>query len=215
MLSYLKGNLIEVINTIPNKTLLILEVNHMGYEIQISSQFSQKLVHNQLENILVFTHLQIKDDCPILYGFATVTERELFRKLINVNGIGAQLAIALIDTLGLEKLVQAIINGNTRTLSKTPGVGQKTAERIILELKTKLSQWQKLLGITLSSTVAIPSLEVLEDLEMTLLALGYTNKEIDQAVSTLSRNNQMSKNNNGEEWIKEAIIWLSQHEKLT
>ncbi|XHU96356.1 MAG: Holliday junction branch migration protein RuvA [cyanobacterium endosymbiont of Rhopalodia gibba] len=215
MLSYLKGNLVEVINTIPNKTLLILEVNHMGYEIQISSQFSQKLVHNKLENILVFTHLQIKDDYPILYGFATVAERELFRQLINVNGIGAQLAIALIDTLGLEKLVQAIINGNTRTLSKTPGVGQKTAERIILELKTKLSQWQKLLGITLSSTVAIPSLEVLEDLEMTLLALGYTNKEIDQAVSTLSKNNQMSKNNNGEEWIKEAIIWLSQHENLT
>ncbi|XTZ20403.1 MAG: Holliday junction branch migration protein RuvA [cyanobacterium endosymbiont of Rhopalodia fuxianensis] len=215
MLSYLKGNLVEVINTIPNKTLLILEVNHMGYEIQISSQFSQKLVHNQIENILVFTHLQIKDDYPILYGFATVAERELFRQLINVNGIGARLAIALIDTLGLEKLVQAIINGNTRTLSKTPGVGQKTAERIILELKTKLSQWQKLLGITLSSTVAIPSLEVLEDLEMTLLALGYTNKEIDKAVSTLSKNNQMSKNNNGEEWIKEAIICLSQHEKLT
>ncbi|YAI82520.1 MAG: Holliday junction branch migration protein RuvA [cyanobacterium endosymbiont of Rhopalodia sterrenbergii] len=215
MLSYLKGKPVEVLDNIPNRILLILEVNHMGYEIQILPRLARQLVQNQLENIQVFTYLQIRDDYPILYGFATVAERELFRQLINVNGIGAQLAIALIDTLGLEELVQAIINGNIRTLSKTPGVGQKTAERIILELKTKLSQWQKLLGITLSSTVAIPSLEVLEDLEVTLLALGYSNEEINQAVSILSKDNQMLKNNNGEEWIREAIIWLSQPEKLT
>jgi Holliday junction DNA helicase RuvA len=215
VLSYLKGNPVEVINDIQNKTILILEVNNMGYEIQILSRFYQKIVQNQLENIQVFTFLQIRDDYPILYGFATVDERNLFRQLINVNGIGAQLAIALIDTLGLEKLVQAIINGNTRSLSKTPGVGQKTAERIILELKNKLSQFQKLLGKPLSSSAAIPSLEVLEDLEITLLALGYTNKEINQAVSTLSKDNQILKNYNGEDWIKEAIIWLNQNENLT
>ncbi|BBA79864.1 Holliday junction DNA helicase RuvA [cyanobacterium endosymbiont of Rhopalodia gibberula] len=217
MLSYLKGNPVKVLNNIPNRTILILEVNHMGYEIQISSRFARQLVQNQLENIQVFTHLQIRDDYPILYGFTTVAERELFRQLISVNGIGAQLAITLIDTLGLEELVQAIINGNIRTLSKTPGVGKKTAERIILELKTKLSQLQKLLGITLSSTstVTIPSLEVLEDLEMTLLALDYTNEEINQAISILSKDNQMLKNNNSEEWIREAIIWLSQNENLT
>ncbi|MGP0128242.1 MAG: Holliday junction branch migration protein RuvA [cyanobacterium endosymbiont of Rhopalodia musculus] len=215
MLNYLKGNLVEVINNTPNRIILILEVNHMGYEMQILSRFARQLVQNKLESIQVFTHLQIRDDYPILYGFATVAERELFRQLMSVNGIGAQLAITLIDTLGLEELVQAIINGNILTLSKTPGVGQKTAERIILELKTKLSQWRKLLGITLSSPIEIPSLEVLEDLEMTLLALGYTNKEINQAVSTLSKDNQMSKNNNSEEWIRQAIIWLSQHEKLT
>ncbi|BAP18306.1 Holliday junction branch migration protein RuvA [cyanobacterium endosymbiont of Epithemia turgida] len=215
MLSFLKGNPVEVINDIQNKTILILEVNNMGYEIQILSRFSQKIVENQLENIQVFTCLQIRDDYPILYGFATVDERDLFRQLINVNGIGAQLAIALIDTLGLEKLVQAIINGNTRSLSKTPGVGQKTAERIILEFKNKLSQFKNLLGKPLSSSAAIPSLEVLEDLEITLLALGYTNKEINQAVSTLSKDNQILKNHNGEDWIKEAIIWLNQNENLT
>jgi Holliday junction DNA helicase RuvA len=186
----------------------------MGYEIQISSRFAQKIVKNQLENIQVFTYLQIRDDYPILYGFATVDERDLFRQLISVNGIGAQLAIALIDTLGLEELVQAIINGNTRSLAKTPGVGEKTAERIILEFKTKLSQLQKLLGKTLYSTAAIPSLEVLEDLEITLLALGYTNKEINQAVSTLSKDKKIFKNHDGEEWIREAIIWLNQNENL-
>lgn len=215
MLSFIEGNPVKVINNIQNKTILILEVNNIGYEIQISSRFSQKIVQNQLENIRVFTCLQIRDDYPILYGFATVDERDLFRQLISVNGIGAQLAIALIDTLGLEKLVQAIIDGNTRSLSKTPGVGQKTAERIILEFKTQLSQLQKLLEKTLSSPAAIPSLEVLEDLEITLLALGYTNKEINKAVSTLSKDNQIFKNHNAEEWIREAIIWLNQNEKLT
>lgn len=214
MLSYLKGNPVEVLNNTPNRILLILEVNQMGYEMQILSRFARQLIENKLENIQVFTHLQIRDDYPILYGFATVAERELFRQLISINGIGAQSAIALIDTLGLEESVQAIVNGNIRTLSKTPGIGQKTAERIILELKTKLSQWRKLLGITLPSAAAISSLEVLEDVEMTLLALGYTHEEINRALSTLSQDHQMLKNINGEEWIREAITWLSQHEKL-
>ena len=215
MFFYLKGNLVEVINNTPNRIILILEVNHVGYEMQILSRFARELVQNQLAHIQVFTDLQIRDDRPILYGFATAPERELFRQLISVSGIGTQSAIALIDTLGLEGSVQAIVNGNIRTLSKTPGIGEKTAERIILELKTKLSQWRKLLGITLPSAAAIPSLEVLEDVEMTLLALGYTHEEINQAISTLSQDNKMLKNINGEEWIREAITWLNQHEKLT
>ncbi|WP_267383888.1 Holliday junction branch migration protein RuvA [Cyanobacterium sp. uoEpiScrs1] len=210
MLSYLKGDLIEVIDNIPNRIILILEVNCIGYEIQISSRFLQNLVKNKQEKIQVFTHIQIKDENPILYGFATDAERELFRQLINVNGIGARLAIALIETLGLEELVQAIINGNIYILSKTPGVGRKTAERIILELKTKLYQWKQRLGRTLSSSMVISSLEVLEDLEVTLLALGYTNEEISQAISTLNKDNRISKNNTSEEWIREAIIWLNE-----
>ncbi|ACK64127.1 Holliday junction DNA helicase RuvA [Rippkaea orientalis PCC 8801] len=210
MISYLKGNPIETLKNTQNRILLILEVNQVGYEMQIPSRFARELSQNPRETLQVFTHLQVKDEQPILYGFATAAERELFRQLVSVSGIGAQLAIALIDTLGLEELVQAIVNGNIRTLSQTPGVGQKTAERIALELKTKLSQWRKLVGITLPSTSAIPSLEVLEDVEMTLLALGYTNEEINKAISTLSQDNQMLKNTNSEEWIREAIAWLSQ-----
>ncbi|HAC64129.1 MAG TPA: Holliday junction branch migration protein RuvA [Cyanothece sp. UBA12306] len=210
MIFYLKGHPIETIKNTHNRILLILEVNQVGYEMQITSRFARQLSQNHQKTIQVFTHLQIREDHPILYGFSTAAERELFRQLISVSGIGAQLAIALIDTLGLEELVQAIVNGNIRVLSQTPGVGQKTAERIALELKTKLSQWRKLVGITLPSTAAIPSLDVLEDVEMTLLALGYTNEEINQAISTLSQDNQMLKNTNGEEWIREAITWLSQ-----
>lgn len=210
MISYLKGNFIEIIKNTNNRIILVLEVNQVGYEMQIPSRLARQLSQEKSETIQIFTHLQIKEDQQILYGFATTSERELFRQLISVSGIGAQLALALIDTLGLEELVQAIVTGNTRILSQTPGVGRKTAERIALELKTKLSQWRQLVGVTVASSSAMPSLDILEDVEMTLLALGYTNEEINQAISTLSQDNLMLKNTNTEEWIKEAIAWLSQ-----
>ncbi|MDJ0659263.1 MAG: Holliday junction branch migration protein RuvA [Crocosphaera sp.] len=210
MISYLKGTPIEVIKNTNNRIILILEVNDVGYELQIPSKLARDISQEKLETIQVFTHLQIKDDQQILYGFSTTAERDLFRQLISVSGIGAQSAIALIDTLGLEELVQAIVTANIRILSQTPGIGKKTAERIALELKTKLSQWRKLVGVTVTSSSAMPSLEILEDIQMTLLALGYTDEEINQAVSTLSQDNLMLKNTNTEEWIKEAITWLSQ-----
>ncbi len=210
MISYLKGTTIEVIKNTNNRIVLVLEVNKIGYELQITSRLAREISQNKPDNLQVFTHLQIREDHQILYGFSTTAERELFRQLISVSGIGAQLAIALIDTLGLEQLVQAIVTGNIRILSQTPGVGKKTAERIALELKTKLSQWRKLVGVTVASTSAMPSLDILEDIEMTLLALGYTNEEINKAISTLSQDNLMLKNTDTEEWIREAITWLSQ-----
>lgn len=210
MISFLIGEKIEIIKTINNRFILILNVNNIGYELQVSSRYARQLELETTENIKVFTHLQIKEDQQVLYGFFSAPERDLFRQLISVSGIGAQLAIALLDTLSMEQLVQAIVIGNIRLLSKTPGVGQKTAERISLELRTKLSQWRSVIGITDHSSKAMPSLAILEDLDMTLLALGYTNDEIQQAVSVLSQDNLMLKNNNVEEWIREAIAYLSQ-----
>ncbi|MBF2022338.1 MAG: Holliday junction branch migration protein RuvA [Hydrococcus sp. C42_A2020_068] len=209
MINYLKGKTIEILKNTNNRIILILEVNQIGYEIQIPSRFARQLSADNSELIQIFTYLQIQEDRQILYGFASAAERDLFRQLISVSGIGTQLAIALIDTLGLEELVRAIVTGNTKTLAKTPGVGAKTAERIALELKTKLAQWRQVVGVTVSSASAIPRAEILEDVEMTLLALGYTNEEINQALSALSKDNQMLKNPHVEEWIKSAIATLS------
>lgn len=209
MINYLVGKTVEVVKTTNNRVMLVLEVNAIGYEIQIPSRLARELSQSPSELVKVFTHLQIRDDQMLLYGFAKSAERELFRQLVSVSGIGNQLAIALIDTLGLEGLVQAIVTANVSKLSQTPGVGKKTAERIALELKTKLSQWRELAGITTTTTNAIPSADLLEDVEMTLLALGYTNEEINQAISLLSQDNQMLKNRDVEEWIRRAIAWLS------
>ncbi|NJK48680.1 Holliday junction branch migration protein RuvA [Candidatus Gracilibacteria bacterium] len=209
MINYLKGKIIEIVKNTNNRIILILEVNEIGYEIQIPSRLARQLSTDNLETLQIFTHLQIHEDRQTLYGFASAAERDLFRQLISVSGIGTQLAIALIDTLGLEELVQAIVTGNLKTLSKTPGVGVKTAERIALELKTKLAQWRQIVGVTVSTSSAIPSAEIIEDVEMTLLALGYTNEEINQALSAISQDNQLLKNRQVEEWIRSAIAWLS------
>ncbi len=209
MISYLKGKIVDISKTVNNRTILILESQLIGYEIQVPARFSRQLATIIGEELQVFTHLQVREDHVLLYGFATAAERELFRQLISVSGIGTQLAIALIDTLGLESLVQAIVTANIRILSQTPGVGRKTAERIALELKTKLSQWREVAGMTVTTATVTPPQGILEDVEMTLLALGYTTTEINQAIAVLCQDNLMLKNPNVEEWIKESISWLS------
>jgi Holliday junction DNA helicase RuvA len=209
MISYLKGTVATIQKSSGNRVTLVLDVNQIGYELQIPRRLSQELQAASGGIVQVFTHLQIREDQQILYGFASAAERDLFRQLISVSGIGAQLAIALIDTLGLPNLVQAIVTGNIRALAKTPGVGNKTAERIALELKTKLAEWRQLAGVSTPASATGPSPAILEDVEMTLLALGYENSEIGQALEAVSQDTLIAKSKNPEEWIRSAIAWLS------
>jgi Holliday junction DNA helicase RuvA len=206
MLGYLKGT-IAGIQKQSNRVVLTLDVNQVGYDVQIVPRLLMQLPAIG-ESVQIFTHLQLREDQVTLFGFGSVAERDLFRQLVSVSGIGPQLAVALLDTLGLQDLVQAIVAGNTRALSKTPGVGSKTAERIALELRSKLAEWRQQAGvITLPS--AGPALSIQEDVEMTLLALGYTNSEIAQALEAVGKSTALSKREDPEEWIREAIAWLS------
>lgn len=209
MIDYLQGQVVETRKSLNNRIVLILEVNQIGYAVQIPSRYARTLSTDKPETLKVFVHQQIREDQIILYGFSGGAERDLFRHLTSVSGIGSQGAIALIDTLDLETLVQAIVTGNIRTLIKAPGIGKKTAERVSLELRTKLSQWRSQVGVKSKDNV-VPELPVLEDVEMTLLALGYESEEIEQALSVLSRDAMLLKNPNPEEWIRSAIAWLSQ-----
>ena len=208
MINYLRGQAIEVIKTPNNRLILILDVNQIGYEIQIPSRLALDIGNNNNDSCQIFTHLLLREEQPLLYGFGTAPERDLFRQLLSVNGVGAQLALALIDTLGIEELVVAIVTGNTKILSKTPGVGLKTAERIALELKTKLAAWRQLREATTTTTAILPAAAILEDVQMTLLALGYSQEEIDRAMAVLSQDALFSKNTQPEDWIKGAINWL-------
>ncbi|NEP06347.1 MAG: Holliday junction branch migration protein RuvA [Okeania sp. SIO2G4] len=211
MINYLKGKVADVQKGSGIRVTLILEVNQVGYELQILPRLTQNL--QQGEEIKVFTHQQIREDQMLLYGFGTSAERDLFRQLVSVSGIGTQLAIALLNTLELPDLVQAIVGANTRVLAKTPGVGPKTAERIALELKNKLAEWRHDAGLTTSVPVGVlPAIQ--EEVEMTLLALGYTGQEVIQALQAVSQDAKMSKNTNAEDWIREAISWLSRFTQL-
>lgn len=207
MFSYLKGSVAGTykLNT---KTILVLEVNQIAYEIQILTRLLGQLPAVG-EAMQVWTELQLKDDRLVLFGFASMAERDLFRQLVSVSGVGPQLALALLDGLGLQDLVQAIVSSNTRLLARTPGVGTKTAERVALELKTKLAEWRSQSGLTTIPDAA-PIGTVQEDVEMTLLALGYSSSEIMQALRAVGQQTALAKTANAEEWIREAIAWLSQ-----
>jgi len=207
MLSYLKGILVGIQKITASRVMVILDVNQIGYEVQIVPRLLQTLPALG-ESTQIFTHLYVRDEQITLFGFASVAERDLFRQLVSVSGVGPQLAIALLDTLGLTDLIQAIVTSNTRLLSRTPGVGTKTAERIALELKTKLAEWRLQSGLT-TTPDASPVSTIQEDVEMTLLALGYTNTEIMQALRTVGQQTALAKTANAEEWIREAIAWLS------
>ncbi|MFM7382911.1 MAG: Holliday junction branch migration protein RuvA [Microcystaceae cyanobacterium] len=215
MFQYLKGQVISLNKNAQNRWILILEVNHIGYEIQVPASMVDQLELASPNMTQIFTYFQVREDHQALYGFLTQAERELFGQLVSVSGIGTQLAIALLETLGLENLVQAVVTGNINQLAKTPGVGKKTAERLALELKSKLSQWRQ--GVTTLPSSSLISTEVLEDVEMTLLALGYSQSEINQAIaasphqwqSQTGQDPQLQQNVTAEEWIRQAITWLS------
>jgi Holliday junction DNA helicase RuvA len=206
MISYLKGTVAGIQKSSGNRVILTLEVNGFGYDLQVPARLVQQLPDSG-EIVQIFTHLQIREEQPLLYGFATVAERDLFRYLLSVSGVGAALGIALLDTLELPDLVQAIITGNTQLLVKTPGVGGKTAERICLELKKKLTGWRTSAGLTVATGGPAPA--VLEDVQMTLLALGYTASEVSQALQTVSEQVGLPKDASAEDWIKQAIAHLS------
>lgn len=208
MIGYLFGRVAQVQKTSPNRVMLILEVNQIGYEVQIGKRLAASLSEKSDEQVQIFTHLQVRSEQPVLYGFASAPERDLFRQLVSVSGIGAQLAIALLDTLGLTDLVQAIVTGNVKQLTKTPGVGSKTAERISLELRNKLAQWRQQTDIPIPGSAALAP-ELQEDVEITLLALGYTTEEVGQALQALSLEARLQESPDAETWIKEAIAWLT------
>ena len=208
MIGFLQGYVVSLQQTSTHRTLLTLDVNQVGYDLYVPGRIRQHLPPDD-QAMRVFTHLQVREDQMVLFGFAIVAERDLFRQLIAVSGIGPQLALALIDTLGLQDLVQAIVNSNTKMLAKTPGVGAKTAERIALELRSILAEWRDQAGLkTLPSAGPIDSVQ--EDVEMTLLALGYTSQEVMRALQAVGQNTALAKNADTEAWIREAIAWLSQ-----
>jgi holliday junction DNA helicase RuvA len=212
MIGYLRGTLVEIKAGDPKKSIptITLDIQGIGYEVQVTASSVSKLPAID-ETLKLFTYLLVREDRLGLFGFLSISERDLFRELISVSGIGTQMAIALINTLGIEDLVKAIVTSNTRVLSLTPGVGTKTAERIALELKSKLADWRLSQVGTASNFSSTFIVAVQEDLEMTLLALGYSPKEINQALAAISTSPLLINSQDLETWLKVAISWLSQN----
>src|SRR5437762_9853250 len=133
MITFLDGRLVHVL-----PTQATVDVNGVGYEVLIPLSSYDKLPGaNQPVEIL--THLHVREDAQVLYGFMTAAERDLFRLLVNhVSGIGPKLALAVLSGMSVDRFKAAVVNADIASLSKISGLGKKTAERIVLELKDKL-----------------------------------------------------------------------------
>ena len=207
MIGYVKGFLADS-QRLPNgRIILTVDAGGVGYDMQVNPRTLGDLPPIG-DPVQIFTHLQSREDLQVLFGFGNKAERDVFRLLISVSGIGPQMGMALIDTLGINELIQSVVSGNNRVLSRTPGVGSKTAERIILELKTKLSDWRSHSGI--AALAGGPASGIQEDVEMMLMALGYTNSEISQALVAVGKSSALGQSEDTEAWIREAIAYLSQ-----
>ena len=130
------GSLIGLIKD-KKPSLVLLEVNGVGYEVHIPLSTSFQLPNNG-ESTFILTHLVIRDDQHTLYGFATEEERKLFRTLIKISGVGAKMALTILSGINVNGFVQSVINGDVDTLVHLPGIGKKTAERLIVEMKDKI-----------------------------------------------------------------------------
>lgn len=171
MIGRLSGTLLEKM-----PPLICLDVGGVGYEIDVpmSTLYALPDIGGQ---VTLYTHLSVREDAHTLYGFATSAERATFRLLIRITGVGPKLALSLLSGLSVQELAQAVTLQEAGRLTRIPGVGKKTAERLLLELKGKLGAD---LGVNVQ---AIPNDQA--DILNALIALGYSEKESATALKTL------------------------------
>jgi Holliday junction DNA helicase RuvA len=161
-------------------TSVILDVNGIGYEVRVSlSTFSN--LPNLGETVKLFTHFVVREDAQLLYGFATEEERETFKLLISISGIGPKLAITLLSGVTLQELKRAIQEKNVPVLTAISGIGQKTAERVIIELKDKIGRSEVPAGKELIHDAGISD-QMVEDSVSALVSLGYTKQKAKEAI---------------------------------
>jgi Holliday junction DNA helicase RuvA len=165
MIGRLSGVLLE-----KNPPQLLVDVQGVGYEVDVPMSTFYNLPHTG-ERVLLYTHLTVREDAHLLYGFGNAEERTVFRQLIRITGIGARMALAILSGMSIADLSQAVTLQEAGRLVKVPGIGKKTAERLLLELKGKLGADLGAVG----GARAVPDAQT--DVLNALIALGYSDKE--------------------------------------
>jgi len=169
----LSGTLVE-----KNPPQILLDVQGVAYEVDVPMSTFYNLP-NLGDKVVLFTHLVVREDAHLLFGFGSENERRAFRQLIRISGVGARTALSVLSGLSVAELAQAVAMQETGQLTRIPGIGKKTAERLLLELKDKLGA-----DVTTAVGVHRPA-PVASDVLHALLALGYSDKEAAHAVKQL------------------------------
>jgi Holliday junction DNA helicase RuvA len=164
MIGRLSGTLLE-----KNPPQLLIDCNGVGYEIDVPMSTFYNLPAMG-EKVVLLTHLAVREDAHLLYGFGTLEERNVFKQLIKISGIGARTALSILSGMSVADLSQAITLQEAGRLTRIPGIGKKTAERLLLELKGKL-------GADLGAAGGHAQNDATSDILNALVALGYSDKE--------------------------------------
>jgi len=172
MIGRLAGVLLE-----KNPPQILVEASGVGYEIEVPMSTFYNLPASG-ERVTLLTHLIVREDAHLLYGFGTEAERRAFRQLLKISGVGARIALSVLSGLSVAELVEAVAMQESGRLVKIPGIGRKTAERLLLELKGKLGDFVGGVAINRQKPVA-------SDVMTALLALGYSDKEAQLAVKQM------------------------------
>lgn len=189
MFAYLEGVL-----TYKTPSLLYMAVGGVGYELNITLQTYAKIQH--LDKCKLYIHLQIREDAWVLYGFADEEEKTTFRQLLNISGVGAATARIILSSLTTDELEQAVSGEDAKTLERVKGIGAKTAQRIILELKGKLLRTKNT-----SATAAVIHNTTQEDALIALVNLGISRGIAENAIKKLGNVSSLTV----EELIKQAL----------
>ena len=172
MIGRLSGTLVE-----KNPPQLLVDVGGVGYEVDVPMSTFYNLPHLG-ERVTLLTHFIVREDAQLLYGFLTASERAAFREVIRISGVGPRTALSILSGLSVSELAQAVTAQDSKRLVKVPGIGKKTAERLLLELKGKLGPD---LGLPGSAVVS----DAQADIVQALVALGYSERDATAALKAL------------------------------
>lgn len=201
MISRLTGTILE-----KNPPECVLDVNGVGYEVNLPMTSFYQLPELS-QPAVIFIHQVFREDAQSLYGFSDRYERDLFRELLKANGVGPKLALAILSAMSAQQFVNTVNHSDITTLVKIPGVGKKTAERLLLEMKDRLAKWQDSQPTPATDAAAIDDFTLdytrqtsKNDAVDALIALGYKANQAESAV-----NKVMSDDMNSEQIIKLAL----------
>lgn len=188
MIAYMKGIVAEV-----TESRVVLDVNNIGYQIFISAREADRMP-GRGEEVKLYTYLNVKEDAMQLYGFLSEDDLEMYRLLLNVNGIGPKAALGILSVLTADDLRFAVLSDDAKAISKAPGIGGKTAQKLILELKDKLSledAFEKKLNSGAEAAGRAGMNDAKAEAVQALSALGYSNSDALKAVQKAETTEEM------------------------
>lgn len=200
MIAFLKGEVADL-----TENSVVLEINGIGYEVLVPGQVLSML-NGTGRTVKLYTYMQVREDAVVLFGFLSKDDLQMFRMLTGVSGVGPKAGLNVLSSLGTDDLRFAVLSDDAKRIAKTPGIGAKTAQKIILELKDKLDLedvFEKKFssGQELPETVSVAGKRAAEDAVQALVALGYGSTEALKAVRLVNPADDMDV----EEILKEAL----------